>query len=301
MNNYSKNFISNLIGKKIIIAGCNGYIGNELSNQLENNNINYIGIDKTKPKNNNCYQFNLVDKKSIEDIILNENPDYFFHLATHSALAYKNNLLQAFNEDNSAIYNILVNLKKTKKAKLIYFSSSYVYSGYEHKNPANEKISLFPKHNFGMAKLFFENLITREYENNIIFRLSSVYGDGNYLHPNVIRIMSDEAIKNKKITLWGEGERSMQFIYIEDVVKNVLSVTNLTSGIYNLCNNNYLSVKETAKIIAKFFNVNIESLKEKTEGETLPFMDNQKLTESLNEDHFSNHIETLNKYLKNLK
>jgi len=42
MNNYSKELISNLNGKKIIIAGCNGYIGNELTNQLEKNNIDYI-------------------------------------------------------------------------------------------------------------------------------------------------------------------------------------------------------------------------------------------------------------------
>ena len=113
--------------------------------------------------------------------------------------------------------------------------------------------------------------------------------------------MSEEAINNKKITVWGKGKRSMQYIYIEDVVKNVLSVSNLSSGIYNLCNNNYLSVKETAKIIAKFFDVNIETLEDKTEGETLPFMDNQKLTDSLNKDRFSNHIKTLNNYLKNLK
>ena len=301
MNNYTKKLISNLDGRKIIIAGCNGYIGSELTDQLDKNNINYIGIDKTKPKNNNCYQFNLVDEKSIEDIILNENPDYFFHMGTHSALAYKNNLLESFNEDNSALYNILVNLKKTKKTKLVYFSSSYVYSGHKSKIPANENTPLFPKHNFGMAKLFFENLISREYDNNIIFRLCSVYGEGNYLHPNVIRIMSEEAINNKKITVWGKGKRSMQYIYIEDVVKNVLSVSNLSSGIYNLCNNNYLSVKETAKIIAKFFDVNIETLEDKTEGETLPFMDNQKLTDSLNKDQFSNHIKTLNNYLKNLK
>lgn len=301
MNNYSNQLISNLKGKKIIIAGCNGYIGSELTDQLEKNNINYIGVDKTNPKNNNCYQFNLIEKKPIEDLILNENPDYFFHLGTHSALAYKNNLLGAFNEDNSALYNILVNLKKIKKAKLVYFSSSYVYSGHKSTMPANENTLLFPKHNFGMAKLCFENLITREYDNNIIFRLSSVYGDGNYLHPNVIRNMSEEAIKNKKITLWGKGKRSMQFIYIEDVVKNILSINNLSPGVYNLCNDNYLSVKETAKIIAEIFDANIETLEEKTEGETLPFMDNQKIIDSLNKDHFSNHITTLNKYLKNLK
>ena len=301
MNNYSKSLISNLSGKKIIIAGCNGYIGNELTNQLEKNKIDYIGIDKTEVKNKNCYQFDLVDEKLIEDIILSESPDYFFHMATHSALAYKNNLLETFNQDSLALYNILVNLKKTKKAKLIYFSSSYVYSGHQSDISVNEKISLSPKHSFGVAKLFFEKLIIKEYNNSIIFRLSSVYGEGNYLHPNVIRIMAEEAINNRVITLWGLGKRYMQYIYIEDVIKYILSSTTLSSGIYNLCNNNYLSVKETANIIAKFFDVNVKNIEQKPEGETLPFMDNQKIVNSLDTDLFSDHIETLNNYLNILK
>ena len=39
MKNYSSEFLSYFNGKKIIIAGCDGYIGTELSNQLELNNI----------------------------------------------------------------------------------------------------------------------------------------------------------------------------------------------------------------------------------------------------------------------
>ena len=47
-------FMPNLMGKKIMLAGSNGYIGTELANQLELNNIDYIGIDKT-PTNKNNY------------------------------------------------------------------------------------------------------------------------------------------------------------------------------------------------------------------------------------------------------
>ena len=53
MKNYSTELINNLIDKKIIITGCNGYIGNELTKQLELNNIDYIGIDKTPNKKSN--------------------------------------------------------------------------------------------------------------------------------------------------------------------------------------------------------------------------------------------------------
>mgnify|MGYP000654500024 CR=1 FL=1 len=47
MRNYIDGFSTNLVGKKIMIAGSNGYIGTELVYQLELNNIPYTGIDKT--------------------------------------------------------------------------------------------------------------------------------------------------------------------------------------------------------------------------------------------------------------
>ena len=75
-----------------------------------------------------------------------------------------------------------------KDTVLIYFSSSYVYSGLSLKETVNEETILNPKHNFGFAKFFFENMIKRITSNYIVFRLSSVFGEGNYLHPNAIKI-----------------------------------------------------------------------------------------------------------------
>ena len=113
--------------------------------------------------------------------------------------------------------------------------------------------------------------------------------------------MVDEAINNKLITLWGQGKRKMQYIYIEDVIKHILLSGALPSGVYNLCADNYLSVKETANIIAKHFEAKIKNIEEKPEGETLAYMDNQKIINSLNLNLFSEHIESLNNYLNNLK
>ena len=109
MNNYSAELFSNLTGKKIIITGYKGYIGNELTNQLDIKNIDYIGIDKTTISKINCLQFNLSDRKKLTEVIIAEKPDYIFHTATHSALAYKNDFLHVFQEDYSVLYNIISN------------------------------------------------------------------------------------------------------------------------------------------------------------------------------------------------
>ena len=111
-------YANDLGGKKIMIAGCNGYIGTELVRQLELNNIDYIGIDKTPSSNKKILNFNLSDKKQVIDAISIQKPDYFFHMATHSALAYKNDFLDVFHEDTVALHNIILGLIKNNNTIL---------------------------------------------------------------------------------------------------------------------------------------------------------------------------------------
>ena len=291
--------VNSLSGKNIIIAGSNGYIGNQFAQYLDNNKIKYVEIDKLPSKKKYQYRFNLIDKKKIQDLIKQVTPDYFFHFATHSALAYKNNFLNSFSEDNNALVNIINGLNKSQssKCKLIYFSSSYVYSGLDIENTVDEKTILAPCHNFGLAKMFFEQMLLREYSNSIIFRLSSVFGEGNYLHPNAIEVMAKEAIKNNTLTVWGHGKRKMQYVFLDDVVKNIIALSGVSSGIFNLCSNNYSTVKDTAEIIANYFNSEIKMLNDKKEGETLPFIENNKIIKVVKDNLFSDFEDSLKAYL----
>jgi nucleoside-diphosphate-sugar epimerase len=292
--------MKNLASKKILISGSDGYIGTELVNHLESNHIPYTGIDKNQSSNKYCHQFNLSDIKQVQEIILSEKPEYFIHFATHSALAYNNDLLNAFNEDASALYNIISCLKDNENTRLVYFSSSYVYSGLDSTETVSEETILTPTHNFGLAKSFFEQMILRAHSNCVIFRLSSVFGKGNYLHPNAIEVMAKEAINDKILTIWGEGLRKMQYIFIEDVIKHILKGLEIPSGIYNLGGNSYETVIATANHIAEYFGAKTKILPDKKEGVTLPFMDNRKLMNVLDQNYFSKHKLALNQYLDDI-
>lgn len=300
MRNYTSSLMTDLIGEKIMIAGCNGYIGTELVHQLELNNIDYTGIDKTPDSNNNCLCFNLCDTKQVIDVISSKMPNYFFHMGTQSALAYQNNFLEVFSEDMTALHNIFLGLNKSNNTRLIYFSSSYVYSGLSATNTVNEKTILAPTHNFGLAKTFFEQMILRVHPDSVIFRLSSVFGKGNYLHPNAIEVMAQEAMNDKLLTIWGKGNRKMQYVFLEDVIKYILKVPKLLPGIYNLGGNNYDTVMATANYIAEYFDAITKSLPDKKEGETLPPMDNNKIIDALGQDYFIDHKAALTQYLADI-
>ena len=301
MRNYTEQIATGLAGQKVLVTGCNGYIGSELVNQLSINKVDYIGIDKTESDNLKNLCFNLCDTDKTINVISSNNIDFIIHIGTHSALAYKGNFLEVFYEDMQALRNIFLGLQGADhQARIIYFSSSYVYSGLPIDVAVSEKTVLNPSHNFGLAKSFFEQMIMRNHENSVIFRLSSVFGIGKYLHPNAIEVMAREAIDNKLLTIWGEGNRKMQYVFMEDVVNCVLSQTSLAPGIYNLGGNQYDTVMATGKIIADYFQVNLTNLIDKPEGETLPFMENEKITDALGDFDFEHNSSALLKYLQEL-
>ena len=92
----------------------------------------------------------------------------------------------------------------------------------------------------------------------------------------------------------------MQYVYMEDVVKCILSQNNLVPGIYNLCGNQYETVMATGNAIAEYFNVEIKNLLEKAEGETLPRMENKKISQALRDFEFQDNKSALVKYLQSI-
>ena len=132
-------------------------------------------------------------------------------------------------------------------------------------------------------------MILRSYPCSIIFRLSSVFGKGKYLHPNAIEVMAQEAMNDKLLTIWGKGSRKMQYIFLEDVIKHILKVIEMQSGIYNLGGHSYDTIMATANHIAEYFGAKTKILPDKKEGETLPPMDNNKVIDALDQNYFSDH------------
>lgn len=302
--------MNHLSKKRILITGALGYIGSEILTMAKEYAEDVLAIDKLADTSIGCVGLDLKDATETSKVITNFKPDVIIHCATHSALAYRDHFLNSFQEDFSVTVNILNALANMPDCRLIYFSSSYIYSGLPTDQHYNESSPLSPKHNFGIAKSFFEQFILKIHQNTVIFRLSSVFGPGQALHPNVILAFAQECLKNNSLTVWGKGERKLQYIYMKDVVNVVLnsfsdpdgsrSAGDLATGIYNLGGDDYVSVGDTAEEVATFFKVKVNFLKHKPEGETLPFLSNQKIKDALKSDLFTPFPTALKEYLVSL-
>ena len=177
-------------------------------------------------------------------------------------------------------------------------SSSYVYSGYKSKKKTgvNEKNILNPIHDFGFAKKFFEEYLLKYHSNSIIYRLSNVFGEGEFIRGNTIYNMAMEAKKNNEVTVWGRGNRKLQYVYIGDLMKYLISNKKYT-GIYNLGGKEYVKISLLTRKICDFFGSKIIFLNNKKEGETLSLMSTSKL-KSKSKDYFTDFNYNLINYLR---
>ena len=290
---------------RVLVTGSSGYIGAQLVSQLQQSGTDCISVDKRIPDGKSSAKnimLDLCDREKALKLISDFRPDCIVHCGTNSALAYKDGLLESFRDDAAALANILEALRKFPDCRLIFFSSSYVYSGAKSAQPLAEPAAMQPSHNFGVAKLFFEQFLFRTHRNTVVFRLSSVFGPDNPLHPNAIYSMARECIDKGSLTVWGTGSRMMQYIYMQDVINCILKAVepSFAPGVYNLGGSEYLSVADSAKMIAAFFKAKVIFLKDKPEGDTLPFMDIAKLKHS-SAPSITPFKDSLNEYLEFLK
>lgn len=285
---------------KVVITGSLGYIGSELLKQANKQGLICLPIDKEYQNKSGGVRLNLCDYKKTAKAIKDFGPDIFVHAGTHSALAYRDDFLSSFTEDFQALVSVLKSLVPRPDCRLTYFSSSYVYSGLPKNQKVSEDSPLKPNHNFGIAKSFFEQFILKNHPNSVIFRLSSVFGPGHAKSPNTILNFVKECLEKREITLWGPGKRKIQYVYIKDVINWALKSFRLESGVYNLGGDDYISVADAAGAIANFYKSRIVFLKDKSEGETLPFLNNNKLKTSLKKKLFTPFFVALMEYLNTL-
>ncbi len=284
--------------RKYIITGSSGFIG---QNFIKINKLNnYLGLDRKKNNMINGIKINLSNNKFAK-IINYKDLDIVFHFAGYSNLDYQKNFDKCFSEDYKSLIN-LINFLKTNKSnsiKLVYASSSYVYQNL-NKKIVNEGQILNPVNPFGIAKAFFENIIKHNYNNYLIFRVSSVFGSNHVTHPNMINQIYESAKKQSKIDVWGNGSRKLQFIGINELVRTIYKSKNLR-GIYNIGLKNNLSTKRISQIIANSFKkkISINYLKNKSQAETLPIMSINKIVKNSSEIKKINLEEQIIKFCKN--
>ena len=227
---------------RIVIFGSNGFIGKNLKNYFQQENINFIGIsskDIDLTKDSSITQINQLIEDGDNLILLSAlTPD-------------KGKDLNTYNKNIDMINNLVFGIKEKKLNHFLYFSSDAVYSF--NNSLIDENTSVFPNDYYSLMHITRELIIKNELDCPYLFlRPTAVFGFGdthNSYGPNrFIR----SAMTEKKITLGGEGEETRDHIFINDLIRlTVLSVLYKSTGVLNAATGHSISFSDLAKKIKK--------------------------------------------------
>jgi len=250
---------------KILVTGGAGFIGSHLVDKLVEGGHQVLVLDNfsTGKKENlnktaEIHDLDICDFERISPLF--KGVDFVFHLAAIPRVP-----LSVENPIETTRVNILgtVNVFKAgfdaKVKRIIFASSSSVY-GNQEKLPLKEAMVPDPVSPYGLQKLTgekFAKLFTGLYKLPIIsLRYFNVYGpriDFNSGYSLVIGRFLKQKAEGKPLTIFGDGEQTRGFCYVDDVVRaNILAMESerLKGGeVINIGSETSHSINYLAKLI----------------------------------------------------
>jgi len=277
LNDYLIDF-SSLRNKTILITGSSGLIGLHLLSSLKKVqkvlNITIYTWNKTK---NELFDFIFEDCNTIySDITEITNLGFlpYFDLIIHSSgYGQPNKFLQ--NKIKTIEINTTVTLRLLNKLKpngsFLFISSSEVYNGLYESNVTEDQIGLtnptHPRSPYIESKRCGEAIcnIFRENGQNIkVVRLGITYGPGTQIgDTRVINSLIDKGLNDETINLLDDGSSVRSFCYIKDAIEMIWNVIiNGKDFIYNVSNNQNMSILDLSMIIGKHLNKSVTPSKD---------------------------------------
>lgn len=162
---------------KALITGIDGFVGYYLTNHLLEQGDEVIGTTISPDYKNEdvaVYQMNLLDEKSVEEVIKQTKPDVIYHLAGQSAvgLSWEKPALTMSINVNGTLHLLDAVRKHTSKTKVLIIGSSDQYGPIKKDEcPIKETRPLKPVSPYGISKMTQEqiaSLYVSSYGLNII-------------------------------------------------------------------------------------------------------------------------------------
>lgn len=253
--------------KKILISGCNGFIGSNLTKKLLEKNL-VIGIDNFCSSNkekldeflkNKNFTFIDADINTLPKI--DEKIDIIYNLACPaSPPRYQNEPIFTLKTNFIGTLNLL-ELAKINSSIFIQASTSEVY-GDPKENPQTENYkgnvnTIGPRACYDEGKRVAETLCS-EYRNKFgiqtrIIRIFNTYGP--YMDYDDGRVISNflvSIIKSKSLKIYGDGNQTRSFCYINDLINALYKIKDIDFATpINIGNDNEISLNDLTTILQK--------------------------------------------------
>ena len=232
-----KNF--NWKNKRVLVTGADGFMGSHLAEALVNKGADvsiYVrgssitgttqcvlrNISHIKDKIKHILTGDIGARDSIVLIKKNE-PEIIFHLAADAYVPNSFEHPMEVKETNlDGTLNVLHAVMDMDVEQAVCTSSSEIYG--THEGPINEESPLYPSSPYAASKVAADRYCFAYWNTYslpvAIIRPFNTYGPRHTY--DVIPKFIDLALRNKPLTVYGKGEQTRDFTYVDDMIRAFL-------------------------------------------------------------------------------
>lgn len=254
---------------KIVVTGGGGFIGSHIAKYWGARNADVHVIDNFRTGNEenlrdipnlNFHRGSITDKNLVDEVLRDAA---FVHncAAMVSVPESIANPYECVELNVNGLLNILEAAKIYGIKKVVHSSSAAVY-GENPESPKSVRMKPEPKSPYGITKLDGEYYLQVYKEqfgvNGISLRYFNVFGpkqDPKSAYAAAIPIFVSKALRNEDLIIYGDGEQTRDFIFVDDVVRaNILAAESVASGTFNVACGMAISINQIAKKIIEATN-----------------------------------------------
>ncbi len=251
---------------KVLVTGGSGFIACSLIPKLVERGYDVYSLDRFvtgrcdlgASHRTNTIDGNLNDHDKIREIIVDLKPDYIFHLAAITPVAYSyDHPFEVIDTNFRATVNLAeVNRKYNPHLKQFLYAGTSEEYGLQTDFPINETAELRPNDPYAVSKVASDCYL--RYMRDAygfpmtVLRPFNTYGRTENMFMVIERIAS-QMLEGKTVKL-GDPTPISDFLYVDDHVNGYLSCSGNDGAVgetFNFCTGVGTSIREAAELIAE--------------------------------------------------
>jgi len=259
---------------RILFTGGAGFIGSNVVDALVEGGHEVVVVDNLstgKEENINpkarFFHVDLTDFEALERVFTETKPEVVFHTAAQIDVR-KSVQDPLFDAETNIIgsMNLFEFSIKYGVKRVIFSSTGGALYGEAEKLPADENTHIEPLSPYGVSKYCTEQYLEyfkRVYNlERVILRYANVYGPRQdpLGEAGVIAIFTSKILNNEKPVIYGDGNQTRDYIFVEDVVRANILALDGKEGIYNIGTSVETPVNDLVKMFSKILNKHIEPI-----------------------------------------
>jgi len=263
---------------KALVTGAAGFIGSTLAAALTARGTEVIGLDCfTDYYARDIKESNLAPLRQrpgfsfVEDTLQHVSLDrilggvtHVFHLSAQAGVrkSWGHDFLTYTTHNVDATQRLLEAVKDRALERFVYASSSSVY-GDAVAIPMREDAMVRPLSPYGVTKLAAEHLCLLYTANyalpTVSLRFFTVYGPKQRPDMGFHRFLR-AALTGQPITLYGDGEQTRDFTYVDDIVAALIAAgeQGRSGGVYNIGGGSRVSINQVLALVERVTGCAIE-------------------------------------------